>query len=75
MSHALDDVKAQGKTYELGGPTIYSFKQLMEIILSETGRKRILMPIPFGLATLKAIFLQLLPNPLLTPDQVKLLPP
>ncbi|HEV7960434.1 MAG TPA: complex I NDUFA9 subunit family protein, partial [Rhizomicrobium sp.] len=70
---ALDDVKAQGKTYELGGPTIYSFKELMEIILSETGRKRILMPIPFGLATLQAIFLQLLPNPLLTPDQVKLL--
>lgn len=70
---ALDDVHAHGKTYELGGPTIYTFKQLMEIILGETGRRRILMPIPFGLATLKAIFLQLLPNPLLTPDQVKLL--
>lgn len=70
---SLEDVSAQGKTYELGGPTIYSFKQLMEIILAETGRRRILMPLPFWLATLQAIFLQLLPNPPLTPDQVKLL--
>ncbi len=70
---ALDDPGAQGKTYELGGPTIYSFKQLMEIMLSVIGRKRMLVPVPFWLATLKAIFLQLMPKPLLTPDQVKLL--
>jgi uncharacterized protein YbjT (DUF2867 family) len=70
---ALDDPKAQGKTYELGGPTIYSFKELMQIILAETQRRRLLLPIPFGLAFLQAIFLQLLPNPLLTPDQVRLL--
>lgn len=70
---ALDDPKAQGKIYELGGPTIYSFKQLMEVMLAVIERKRLLVPIPFWLATLQAIFLQLLPNPLLTPDQVKLL--
>jgi len=46
---------------------------LMQLILRETGRKRVLVPVPFGIAFLKAAFLQLLPKPLLTVDQVKLL--
>ena len=62
-----------GKTYELGGPTIYSFRQLMEIVLEQTGRKRLLVPLPFGIAMLQSFFLQLAPDPLLTPDQVRLL--
>lgn len=70
---AIDNVSAQGRTYELGGPTVYSFRQLMEIILSVTERKRALVPMPFGLAFLQSIFLQLAPKPLLTPDQVRLL--
>jgi NADH dehydrogenase len=70
---ALDDGGAHGRTYELGGPTIYSFKQLMQVVLAETGRKRLLVPLPFLLASWKALFLQLMPNPLLTPDQVRLL--
>jgi uncharacterized protein YbjT (DUF2867 family) len=53
-------------TYELGGPTVYSFKELMQLILRETGRKPLLVPLPFALASLKAMFLQLLPKPLLT---------
>jgi uncharacterized protein YbjT (DUF2867 family) len=61
------------ETYELGGPAIYTFKQLMEIMLRETDRRRLLVPIPFAIATLKAFFLQFLPGPLLTPDQVTLL--
>ena len=65
--------RQDGRTYELGGPTIYSFKELMQLILRETGRKRVLVPLPFALASLKAMFLQLLPNPLLTVDQVRLL--
>ena len=55
------------------GRSVYSFKQLMEIILRVTGRKRILVPVPFAFAKMKAFFLQFLPNPLLTPDQVTLL--
>ena len=70
---ALDDPSAPGKTYELGGPTVYSFKQLMEIMLGVIDRKRLLVPLPFWIAFLKSIFLQLMPRPLLTPDQVKLL--
>lgn len=65
--------RQDGRTYELGGPGIYSFKELLQIILRETGRKRALVPLPFGLASLKAAFLQILPNPILTMDQVKLL--
>ena len=65
--------RQDGRTYELGGPSIYSFKELLQLILRETGRKRALVPVPFGIAFLKAAFLQLLPKPLLTVDQVKLL--
>jgi uncharacterized protein YbjT (DUF2867 family) len=62
-----------GRVYELGGPSIYSFKELMRLILLETGRRRALVPVPFLLAGVKAMFLQMLPNPLLTLDQVRLL--
>ncbi len=70
---ALASPGARGRTFELGGPSIYSFKELLQMILRETGRKRLLVPLPFALASLKAAFLQLLPNPILTMDQVKLL--
>ena len=69
----LGDRSCAGKTYELGGPAVYSFKEIMEMILHETGRKRLLVPVPYFLATLQAVFLQLMPKPLLTVDQVRLL--
>jgi NADH dehydrogenase len=65
--------RQDGRIYELGGPSVYSFKELLQLILRETGRRRLLVPLPFWLASIKAMFLQLLPNPLLTPDQVRLL--
>jgi len=73
IAKLADDPALGGRTYELGGPTIYTFKDLMQIVLRETGRSRMLVPVPFALATLKAAFLQFLPHPLLTPDQVTLL--
>jgi NADH dehydrogenase len=73
IAAALENPDAPGRTYELGGPTTYSFKELMQIVLRETGRRRLLIPLPFWLASLKAFFLQLAPTPLLTLDQVKLL--
>ena len=45
----------------------------MEILLKEIKKKRFLIPIPFGLAKFQSFFLQFMPNPLLTPDQVELL--
>ncbi|MBM3489019.1 MAG: complex I NDUFA9 subunit family protein [Alphaproteobacteria bacterium] len=62
-----------GQIYELGGPRSYSFKELLQYVLKETGRNRLLLPLPFGLAKFQAAFLQLLPVPPLTPDQVELL--
>jgi uncharacterized protein YbjT (DUF2867 family) len=62
-----------GTTYELGGPQVRSFKELMEYVLAVTERRRLLMPLPFGLAKMQAFFLQFMPTPLLTPDQVELL--
>ena len=61
------------KIYELGGPKNYSFKELMEILLIEIKKKRFLIPIPFSVAKFQSHFLQMLPNPLLTPDQVEIL--
>jgi NADH dehydrogenase len=60
-----------GAIYELGGPDVKSFRALMEYILAVTERRRLLLPLPFGLARLQAYVLQLLPTPLLTPDQVE----
>ena len=59
--------------YELGGPSIYSFKELLNILLKTIKKKRLLVPIPFSVARLNSYFLQMMPNPLLTPDQVELL--
>ena len=73
IATALSSDAARGRTYELGGPTVYSFRQLMEIVCLQTGRKRFLIHVPFGVAMFNAFFLQMLPKPLLTPDQVRLL--
>ncbi|MEE9480808.1 MAG: complex I NDUFA9 subunit family protein, partial [Kiloniellales bacterium] len=70
---ALGDPAARGQTYELGGPTIYSFRELMELLLAETGRRGLLVPVPYWLAEILATFLEVLPVPPLTRDQVRLL--
>ncbi len=62
-----------GQIYELGGPKVYSFRALLELMLAETCRRRALVSIPFGLAMFQAAFLERLPVPPLTRDQVKLL--
>jgi NADH dehydrogenase len=62
-----------GKTYEFGGPQVYSFKVLLELLLTALNRRRVLIPIPFALAEMQAGLLELLPNPPLTRDQVRLL--
>jgi NADH dehydrogenase len=73
IAEAVDGKTLPGTTYELGGPDVKTFKELMQFILATIERKRRLVPLPFPLAKLKASFLQLLPNPPLTPDQVELL--
>jgi NADH dehydrogenase len=70
---ALHEPKTKGKVYELGGPKVYSFKQLMQLMLRQIRRKRLLLPIPFAVAQVQAGVAELLPKPLLTRDQVTLL--
>jgi len=73
IAKAVDGDAKPATIYELGGPEILTFKELMQYILSVTERKRLLIPLPFAAARLIASFLQFAPKPLLTPDQVQLL--
>jgi NADH dehydrogenase len=73
VARCIDGQAKPGTIYEFGGPEIKTFRELLRLTLSEIGRKRLLVPLPFWLAKIKAAFLQLLPKPLLTVDQVRLL--
>jgi uncharacterized protein YbjT (DUF2867 family) len=69
----LGDPATAGRTYELGGPKIYTFRELLELLLREIRRKRWFVDLPFGIAQVQAKLMSILPNPPLTPDQVELL--
>ena len=73
IANALHDPATRGVTYELGGPRTYSFRELMEILLAEIRRRRLLLPLPFWIASLQGAVLSCLPKPPLTRDQVRLL--
>ena len=73
IADAVDGKAKPGTTYELGGPEVRSFKELMQAMLVLIGRKRLLVPIPFPVAKAQAMLLSVLPNPPLTADQVELL--
>lgn len=73
IADAVDGNARGGTVYELGGPEVRTFKQLMQYVLATIERKRLLVPIPFFAAKLQAGILQYLPKPILTPDQVELL--
>jgi NADH dehydrogenase len=77
---AASRAECAGQIYELGGPKVYSFKDLLEIMLTEIRRRRLLVPVPFGVAQLMAlpfdwfpVPLEWLPIPVLTRDQVSML--
>ncbi|MFX4220599.1 MAG: complex I NDUFA9 subunit family protein [Thalassobaculum sp.] len=70
---AIEKPEAKGQTYELGGPSVYTFRQLMEMVIRETNRKAWLVNLPFWAASIQATVLELLPTPPLTRDQVELL--
>jgi NADH dehydrogenase len=76
LARIVTDPAAAGQTYELGGPAALSFRELMELLLAETGQRRLLLPIPFpvarGLGSVFDLVGGLLPPPI-TADQVELL--
>ena len=73
IADAVDGKARSGTVYELGGPEVRTFKQLMQFVLTTIERRRLLVPLPFFVAKMQAMVLQYLPKPLLTPDQVELL--
>ncbi len=78
ICEALVRPEAAGKVYEIGGPRIYTFRELMELMLAETGLRRVLLPVPFPIASLMGLGGEIagwapFVEPPLTRDQVKLL--
>jgi NADH dehydrogenase len=73
IADAVDGKATPGAIYELGGPDVLTFRQLMQFTLDTIERRRALMPLPFPLAGLMASVLQFAPGAPLTPDQVELL--
>jgi NADH dehydrogenase len=73
LAEAVDGKVAGGTIYELGGPDVKTFRELIELMLEEIRRKRLILALPFWLAGLQARMLSVLPSPPLTTDQVRLL--
>lgn len=77
IARAVLDPACAGKTYELGGPAICTFRELMEEMLRATARKRMLLPLPYFVAQAVAFGFVFMPDfvmePLITFDQIKLL--
>src|SRR6266852_589250 len=81
ITKAVGGETKPGAIYELGGPDVFTFKELMEFTLATIERRRLLLPLPFGVARLQAAIFELvaklplrvLSKPLLTRDQVELL--
>jgi NADH dehydrogenase len=65
--------RGEGGVFELGGPEVLSYRQIMELVLTHTGRQALLLPLPFALARIKAFFFELMPKPLITRDQLRML--
>jgi uncharacterized protein YbjT (DUF2867 family) len=70
---ALAAPGARGAVYELGGPRVWSFRELLAYILQEVERHRFMMDVPMGLARLQALLLELVPGKPLTRDQLLML--
>ncbi|RWM82356.1 MAG: complex I NDUFA9 subunit family protein [Mesorhizobium sp.] len=70
VARSVDGNVQGGRIYELGGPQVLTFKQCMQEMLAMIDRKRLLVSVPWWVANMQASILGLLPNPLLTKDQV-----
>ena len=71
IADAVEGNVRRGAVYELGGPEVRTFRECLELMLATIERRRLLVPVPWPVATAMAHVLQLLPMPLLTVDQVR----
>jgi NADH dehydrogenase len=70
---ALAMPEAAGRVYELGGPEVYTYRELLELVLRRSGRRRLLLPVPFVLWRALAAVAGLLPRPPVSQAQVTLM--
>jgi len=70
---AIEIKKNEGKIYEIGGPKIISFGNMVKSILKTIGKKRLVVDLPMPLAKIQASIFSLMPKPLLTKDQCEIL--
>ena len=61
------------KIIECVGPEIISFKEILQKLLNHIGKKRLLLPLPYKIGEFSARLFEIMPNPLLTRDQLRLL--
>jgi uncharacterized protein YbjT (DUF2867 family) len=73
VAKALATEAAKGKTYELGGPRAYTYKALLQLLLKQLGRRRLLMPFPYFAWELVAALMARLPNRPISRDQIILM--
>ena len=73
VANIIADPGTVGRTYELGGPGVYTLRELVMMTLQLTGKRRLLIAVPFAVAKIQARLFELLPNPPLTTGQVDLL--
>lgn len=73
VAKALAMPAAEGKIYELGGPRVYPYKALVELVLARIERRRVLMPVPYFVWEILAAVMAPLPNSPLSRDQVKIM--
>jgi uncharacterized protein YbjT (DUF2867 family) len=73
VGKALAMPAAAGKLYELGGPRVYSYKELVQLVLEQTGQKRLLLPMPYFAWHALAALMAPLPGRPISRDQVKLM--
>lgn len=73
VCRSLSDPLAPTRTYELGGPAIYTLREIIDLILTATGRRRLFVPVPYVVAYSLARLLEILPQAPLTVAQVDLL--
>ena len=70
---ALVDPKAAGQTYELGGASIFTYREILELVMERTHKRRVLLPLPFPVWDVLAAASALLPASPITRDQVALM--
>ena len=72
-ARVLADPSTQCRVYELGGPRVYEYRELVQLVLGGIGRRTVMIPVPFLVWDILAAALAMHPDPPLTRDQVKLM--